>query len=168
LTESRRRGIARHPICGLFDWPYSARGKPSVTPIVLGAENVINTKVSLGSVRILCVDDNHDLADSEALLLELVGYEARACYDGTSALKLAETFRPCICLIDMNMPGMDGDELAERLREEGHPPVLVAVTAMNNEASSRRIENAGFDHHLVKPVDPARLLSVVNKLREVC
>jgi CheY-like chemotaxis protein len=71
-----------------------------------------------------------------------------------------------VCLIDLNMPGMDGDELAVRLREQaaGRPLVLVAVTAMNNAACSARIAAAGFDLHLVKPVDPHQLLAIVDEL----
>jgi CheY-like chemotaxis protein len=116
-------------------------------------------------LRVLCVDDNHDVADSEAILLRVMGFDTRACYDGPSALTEAAGFRPGLCLLDLNMPGMDGDELAVRLRDLPDPPVvLVAVTAMNNEAGCRRIKDAGFDLHLVKPVDPHALLAVVDQL----
>ena len=71
-------------------------------------------------LRILCVDDNRDLADSEATFLTLAGYDARACYGGQAALELAQTFHPRVCLIDLHMPGMDGDELAIRLRGKCH------------------------------------------------
>lgn len=117
-------------------------------------------------LRVLCIDDNRDVADSAADLLRAVGFEARACYDGPSALVEAARFRPSVCLIDLNMPGMDGDELALRLRERADDPplVLVAVTAMSNEQCSDRISSAGFDMHLVKPVDPHQLLLVVDAL----
>jgi DNA-binding response OmpR family regulator len=117
-------------------------------------------------VRILCVDDNQDLADSEAMLLELAGFEARACYDGFSALELAKAFHPYICLIDLNMPRMDGDELAQRLQKRVHSVVLVALTARSDQESTRRIRNAGFAVHLVKPVDPKELIRVLNGLRK--
>ena len=119
-------------------------------------------------LRVLCVDDNRDVADSEVDLLTVIGFDARACYDGPSALREAAEFRPCVCLIDLNMPGMNGDELAIRLRKQegGPPPVLVAVTARSDEESRRRIREAGFDPHLVKPVDPHQLISVVNVLWE--
>ena len=118
----------------------------------------------------LCVDDNHDIADSEADLLHVLGFESRACYEGASALREAIDFHPCVCLIDLNMPGMDGDELAVRLRaqEGGPPPVLVAVTARSDEESRRRIRDAGLNPHLVKPVDPNELVAVIDGLREVC
>ena len=116
--------------------------------------------------RILYVDDNPDLADSTVNLLQLVGFEARACYDGWTALLLAARFLPGICLIDLHMPGMDGDELAIRLREGADRAQirLVAVTAMNDEESCERIRDAGFDLHLVKPVDPHRLPAVIASL----
>lgn len=116
--------------------------------------------------RVLCVDDNCDVADSEVELLRVVGFDARACYDGPAALVEAAAFLPSVCLIDLNMPGMDGDELAARLRAQAGatPLVLVAVTAMNDEESRRRIGRAGFAVHLVKPVDPHNLLAVVDEL----
>jgi len=124
----------------------------------------------LEPITVLCVDDNRDLADSEAMLLEVVGYKALACYDGDSALDMVEKFHPCICLIDLNMPNMDGDVLAERLREESdyRPPILVAVTARDDRESSRRIKKAGFDLHLVKPVEPAHLLRIIQDMRKAC
>src|SRR5690242_15936654 len=67
--------------------------------------------------RVLCVDDNRDCADSAALLLRTMGFEARACYDGQSALLANDAFRPALCFLDLNMPGMAGDELARVLRE---------------------------------------------------
>ena len=112
--------------------------------------------------RILCVDDNHDVADSSADLLQLLGYPTLACYSGLSALKLAELFDPDVCLIDLNMPGMDGDELAIRLRESGRPLLLVAITAMSDPVSGRRIAAAGFDYHLIKPFDPILLPDLVS------
>ncbi|HUR55454.1 MAG TPA: response regulator [Gemmataceae bacterium] len=121
------------------------------------------------SLRVLCIDDNHDVADSSVDLLRVVGFEARACYDGESALREAAEFHPAVCLIDLHMPGMEGDELAVRLRERavGVPPMLVAVTAMSNDQSRARIRDAGFDMHLVKPVDPHNLLDVVDRLWRV-
>jgi two-component system, OmpR family, response regulator len=121
-------------------------------------------------IRVLCVDDNRDVADSEADLLHVHGFDARACYSGASALVEAAEFRPCVCLIDLNMPGMDGDELALRLREQegGPPPVLVAVTARDDEKSRRRLREAGLDPHLVKPVDPNELVAVIEGMREMC
>ena len=114
-------------------------------------------------VRVLCVDDNRDLADSTALLLGACGYDALACYDGADALTEARTFLPAVCLIDLNMPGMDGDEVAVRLKRllGDAAPSLIAMTAMSGDAAARRIAAAGFDLHLVKPVEPRALLRAV-------
>lgn len=119
--------------------------------------------------RVLCVDDNRDVADSEAELLRIVGFNPRACYDGGSAICLAREWAPDVCLIDLHMPDMDGDELAARLRAEagGRPVLMVAVTAMSNDESYTRTEAAGFALHLVKPVDPHDLLRVVDELWRV-
>ena len=121
-------------------------------------------------VKILCVDDNQDAADSQAMLLELVGYDAKACYDGRSALRVAADFHPCIGLLDLNMPGMAGDELAGHLRDQavGRPLALVAVTAMSDAESRDRTKAAGFDQHLVKPVEPGELLAAVDGLSQNC
>jgi two-component system, OmpR family, response regulator len=116
--------------------------------------------------RVLFVDDNRDAANSSALLLRIMGFETRACYDGPSALILNETFRPGVCFLDLNMPGMEGDELARRLRDAPawRPLLVVAVTAMSDKKSCERIAAAGFDLHLVKPVDPDALVKVVDLL----
>ncbi len=119
--------------------------------------------------RVLYVDDNRDLADSATELLRLVGFAACACYDGPSALVTAAEFRPDVCLLDLNMPVMEGDELAGRLRDQAgeRPMLIVAVTAMCNDESRRRTEAAGFHLHLVKPVDPHDLLRIVDELWQV-
>ncbi|QJX00870.1 response regulator [Frigoriglobus tundricola] len=114
--------------------------------------------------RVLCVDDNHDVADSAADLLDLHGFETRVCYDGQTALTLVVNFAPDICLIDLNMPGMDGDQVAAQLRDVGRPVVLVAVTAASDDRARRRIAAAGFDLHLVKPVDPRQLPTILTSI----
>jgi CheY-like chemotaxis protein len=102
------------------------------------------------------VDDNRDAAVSLAMLLRLDGYEVRTVYDGPGALEVAEEFLPSIILLDIGLPGMDGYEVARRLRQ--HPSLagafLVAVTGYSQEEDRRRSREAGFDHYLVKPVDP--------------
>jgi len=117
-------------------------------------------------LRVLCVDDNRDATDSAVELLRLVGFEARACYDGPQALAAADEFAPDICLLDLNMPGMDGDELAGRLRDQaaGHPVLFVAVSARGDDESRRRTADAGFELHLVKPVDPHDFLEILDAL----
>ena len=116
--------------------------------------------------RVLCIDDNHDAADLEALMLCTSGFDARACYDGATAITEARRYLPKVCLIDLHMPGMDGDELAFRLKnvDELKPLKLVAITAMCNESSKKRIASAGFHAHMVKPVDPKRLIRELDAL----
>ena len=117
-------------------------------------------------LRVLCVDDNRDSADSTALLLGLCGYDAVACYDGPSGLAEAARVPPDACLLDLNMPGMDGDELAVRIRDRvpDRRIVFVALTAQVGESATERIRRAGFRHHLIKPVAPDALLAALQPL----
>ncbi len=118
------------------------------------AELTLELGEAVPPVRALCVDDDPDNADSTAALLRAMGLVAEACYSGASALQLNDTFRPDVCFLDLNMPGMDGDELAVELRrvKRWRPKILVAVTAMSDEASRRRLVASAFDVYLVKPV----------------
>jgi CheY-like chemotaxis protein len=113
------------------------------------------------------VDDNRDAADSLALLLGLAGQDARAAYDGPSAVALARDFRPELAFLDIGMPGMDGYEVARRLRGEPRlwGVVLVALTGWGQEEDRRRAAEAGFDHHLVKPVEPGVVQEVLARLK---
>lgn len=106
-------------------------------------------------LRVLCVDDNRDAADSMSMLLELLGYEVRVSYNGPAAIEAAKAFRPDACLLDYNMPGMDGCELARRLRGlAGRRPLfLVATTAHGSVRVRCLTASAGFNVHLVKPLD---------------
>lgn len=114
-------------------------------------------------VRALVVDDHPDSADSLAALLDLLGCRARACYDGPGALEVAREFQPHACLLDLAMPGMDGLELAARLRAEAgpRPLLLVATTAFGDQEAQARTALAGFHYHLVKPVEPASLVEAL-------
>ncbi len=116
--------------------------------------------------RLLVVDDNRDAAESLALLLGLLGHEVRIAHDGPGALELARGFRPQVVLLDIGMPGMDGYEVARRLRQEpGLENVrLAALTGWGQPEDRRRSAEAGFDHHLVKPVDPDALTKVLAEM----
>jgi PAS domain S-box-containing protein len=109
--------------------------------------------------RILVVDDSPDAADSLTLLLRLAGQEVRTAYDGPSALALAQEFRPEVVFLDIGMPGMDGHEVARRLRRlrELAGTLVVALTGWGQEQDRRQSQEAGFDRHLVKPVEPHAL-----------
>ena len=105
--------------------------------------------------RVLVVDDNRDSADSMGEFLTISGFEVAVCFDGPSALTACERFRPDACLLDINMPGMDGYELARLLRERfaDHPPVFATMTAYGDYAHLERAVDAGFDLQFTKPVD---------------
>ena len=110
--------------------------------------------------RVLVVDDNADAATMLEMLLRSLGHETRVAHDGARALRLAEEFRPEIVLLDIGMPGLDGYEVARRLRAMARERRLriVAVTGWGQEADRQRSREAGFDLHLVKPVDTTELL----------
>jgi CheY-like chemotaxis protein len=108
------------------------------------------------------VDDNVDGADSLAVLLRLSGHAVRVCHDGPAALALADEFVPDLVLLDIGLPGMDGYEVARRLRARPglDRVLLVALTGYGQEEDVRRSRQAGFDHHLVKPADPTTLAAL--------
>jgi two-component system CheB/CheR fusion protein len=109
------------------------------------------------------VDDDPAVAQSTAVLLRLEGHEVATAASGPEALALAADFRPQVALLDIGLKGMDGYELAGRLRREsgGAPPLLVAVSGYGHEAALARSRAAGFDLHLVKPVPPEDLSAVL-------
>ena len=105
-------------------------------------------------LRVLVVDDNRDAADSLTLLLGLAGHEARTAYSGLEALALARELDPDVILLDLGMPGMDGYEVARELRRDAatKDATLVALTGWGQDEDRKRSAEAGFDHHLTKPV----------------
>jgi two-component system CheB/CheR fusion protein len=117
-----------------------------------------------GSARVLIADDNKDAAQTLALMLETEGHEVRVTYDGSEALRVAEQIRPHVALLDIGMPTLDGYEVAQKLRATswGKALYLVALTGWGQEQDKRRASGAGFNRHLVKPVDPQLLIDLVN------
>lgn len=113
--------------------------------------------------RVLVVDDNHDVALTLGLLCELDGHEVKMAYDGEQAVALAQTFRPNVILLDLGMPKLNGLDACRRIRAEAWSEgmVLVALTGWGQEEDKRKTEEAGFHHHLVKPVEPAALSSLL-------
>jgi CheY-like chemotaxis protein len=116
--------------------------------------------------RVLVVDDNRDSADSLKLLLQLWGHDAECAYGGEEALATAAGFGPQIVLLDIGLPGMSGYELVGRLRQipAARDAVFVAVTGYSRPEDRARTAQAGFDHHLVKPVDPGALEALMGRL----
>src|SRR5579883_2025757 len=113
--------------------------------------------------RVLIVDDNTDAAQTLSMLMEISGHVVQLCYDGLSALKECETFLPEVVLLDIGLPGLDGLEVARRLRAMNLSPrpMLVALTGYGQAEDVRRSREAGFDHHLVKPADPQTLTALL-------
>jgi CheY-like chemotaxis protein len=119
------------------------------------------------SQRVLVVDDNRDAADTLSMLLEFMGSkEVKVCNDGPAALAEMEAFRPDVVLLDIGMPGMDGNEVARRIRQQPQfaGTRLVALTGWGQDEDRRRTQESGFDHHLTKPVDIAALQALLASL----
>jgi PAS domain S-box-containing protein len=118
------------------------------------------------SWRVLVVDDNVDTAESMGLLLRMSGHEVQMAYTGPTGLEAAVAYQPDVVLLDIGLPGMNGLEVARRLRQ--HPQLkgawLVAMTGYGREADLQRSREAGFDHHLIKPVNPLSLLQLLAAL----
>jgi len=109
--------------------------------------------------RVLVVDDNQDAAESLAMLLRLLGAEVGVAYGGAAAMKMLASFHPSVMLLDIGMPGMDGYEVARRVRADPalSDVLLIAVSGWGQEEDRRRSQSAGFDHHLIKPADVSAL-----------
>jgi PAS domain S-box-containing protein len=116
--------------------------------------------------RLMVVDDNKDAAVSLAMLLRLQGHMIRVAHDGPSALELVQSYRPAMIFLDIGMPGMDGYEVARRLRQQPglESVVLVALTGWGQQEDRRRTAEAGFNHHLVKPPEPKALEGLIAEL----
>jgi CheY-like chemotaxis protein len=116
--------------------------------------------------RVLVVDDNRDNAESLALLLQLAGHELHEAYDGAEAIALAERHRPDAIVLDIGLPGMNGYEACRRIRElrPEYDPLIIALTGWGQEDDRRRSAEAGFDAHLVKPVDHLELSRTVSRV----
>ena len=141
--------IVRLPLVAL-----EAARLPQPAPLVAGAP----------LRRVLVVDDNHDAADSLGMLLQFLGAEVMVVHDGHAALAAIRSFKPAVVLLDLGMPGMNGLEVARRMREDPstHGITLVALTGWGQREDRRRTSEAGFDYHLVKPADVQTLQSILS------
>jgi signal transduction histidine kinase len=134
-------------------------------PAVSGTAKILPSRDPVVPVRrnILIADDNQDALESLALMLRMEGHEVHCASDGEEALALAGLRRPEIVVLDVGMPKLDGCEVARRIRAEswGRGAVLVALTGWGQDVDRRRSREAGFDMHLVKPVDPATICDML-------
>lgn len=147
-------------------------GLGSTFEIRLPIANEVETSIRVAGVRedhptsrlrLLVVDDNRDSVDSLSMLLRLMGNEVHEAYDGVEAVDAVHSFRPDVVLLDVGLPHRNGYEAARLIRGEpwGQEVVLIALTGWGQEQDRRRSREAGFDHHLVKPVDPKALMKLV-------
>jgi len=127
-----------------------------LTPLPAPAPDaVLLPEPQAGGCRVLLVDDNVDAAQTLAMLLGITGHAVTLAYDGPSAVQAAINARPDVVLLDIGLPGLDGYEIARRIRQQASLKgvVLLALTGYGQETDRQRSQEAGFDHHLVKPVD---------------
>jgi CheY-like chemotaxis protein len=115
--------------------------------------------------RVLVVDDNVDAAQSLAMILNLSGHETLCAYEPETALASLETFRPHLILLDIGLPRMNGYEVARRIRAGSQPVRLVAITGYGRTEDIARVQAAGFDAHLLKPLDFDELARTLERLR---
>ena len=115
-------------------------------------------------LRVLIVDDNHDAADTLAILVEAWGHEARVAYDGTG-IGPSSAFEPDVVLLDLGLPWKDGISVARSLRgsDSSTAPLLIAVTGHQDETTRRLAKEAGIDHYLLKPVNPSDIQDLLAK-----
>jgi PAS domain S-box-containing protein len=125
--------------------------------------------VPRSSLRILIVDDNRDGANSLAMLLRIMGNDTHTAYDGQEGVEVSGQVRPDVVLLDIGLPKLNGYEACRRIREQswGKNVVLIAVTGWGQEEDRRRSHEAGFDHHMVKPVEPQALMKLLSGLNVV-
>ena len=137
---------------------------PTVLP---GREDAVSSEgAERACARVLLVEDNGDAGESLMMLLELLGHRARMVHHGSAALEAARADPPDVMLVDIGLPGIDGYEVARRVRQDPalRHVVLVALTGYGRDEDRQRALGAGFDHHLVKPVNPETLESLVARL----
>jgi CheY-like chemotaxis protein len=119
--------------------------------------------------RILVVDDNRDCAASLVALLELTDRQSAVAYDGIEAVQMAASFRPDVVLLDIGLPRMNGYDVARQIRDQewGREMILVALTGRSQDEDLARSQAAGFDRHLIKPVDFGMLTNLLTELLSV-
>ena len=145
--------IVRLPVLPVKEDPAADQFRSEIAPPAL-------------SMRILVVDDNRDAADSLGTMLGMLGIDVRSAYDGEDAVRIAGEFRPSVMLLDIGLPKLNGYQACQAIRQQpwGRHMVIIAVTGWGQEDDKRKARDAGFDHHMVKPVDPRKLIELLNTL----
>jgi PAS domain S-box-containing protein len=132
-------------------------------PEVSSPNSIAEGPTTSSNGRILVVDDNHDSAETLAMLFELIGYQTQLAFDGLEAVEAAKSFRPDVILMDLGMPKLNGFDAARQIRQQpwGEGVVLVALTGWGEAGDRKKTAEAGFDGHLVKPVEFAALTTLL-------
>jgi CheY-like chemotaxis protein len=132
----------------------------------MGERPTMSSGSSQSSRRILIVDDNEDSAMTLSVLFEISGDETQTADDGLKAIAAAETFKPDVALLDIGLPGLSGYEVAQSIRAQpwGKTMVLVALTGWGQDEDRQKSKAAGFNAHMVKPVDHEALLALLDEL----
>jgi two-component system CheB/CheR fusion protein len=135
---------------------------------VAGSAAVGAKPIESSKFRVLVVDDNVDSAEAIGKLLQLKGHDLRCAFDGVSAVTIARQFEPHLILLDISLPDIGGYEVLRRLREQcgASQPVVAAVTGFGQPEDRRRTQEAGFDHHVVKPFGPEVLMALIESLQQ--
>jgi CheY-like chemotaxis protein len=132
--------------------------------MTISPDTTVPSAATAPGKQVMIVDDNRDAADSLQMLFEVYGYQAACAYDGASALAAVRASTPDIVVMDLGMPGMDGYQTARAMRAlpGGDAIVLIALTGWGHEDAREKTGAAGFDHHIVKPVNFETLRSWLN------
>ena len=138
---------------------------PATTTLAVDGARI---EASAAGLRVLVVDDNRDVADTTATILRLSGCDTHVAYDGHTGLDAVERLQPDAVLLDIGLPGLDGYQVAERLRAQPayRKTLVVAVSGYGQDEDRMRSKAAGFDYHVVKPIDPAVINGLLGSLRE--
>lgn len=140
-----------------------------VTPAGSASTPEVEPATAPSALRILVVDDNKDSADTLATMLNFMGYETRSAYDGQQGFDTAQEFLPDVILLDIGLPVLNGYEVCKQIREQpwGQNITMIALTGWSQEKDRSRAHEAGFDQHLVKPVNAATLAKLLSETRAV-
>lgn len=139
-------------------------------PFKVESKKAPKASATAGAKRVLVVDDRQDVAESLAMLLQSLGAEVRAVFDGATALTVVAEFKPDLAIIDISMPGMDGNELARRIRNlpEGQKLLLVAESGLTQDKQTQKGAEDVFDRHFVKPIDSDALSDLLASRPRLC
>jgi len=163
LVELHRGTIAVHS-AGLGQGSEFTVRLPAVFPIFEAVAQVEKAKQPAQTSRVLVIDDNKDAADMLTMMLQMFGHEAQAAYNGQGGLEMALEYQPDVVLLDIGLPDMNGYDVAQRLRQQPQTRnmKLIALTGYGQDSDRKLSQEAGFDHHLVKPVEPQKLQDLLD------